>query len=404
MSATSPTSLSSSDVGVNHPIGRQRSRWGQEKATVPVHFTTGLRDAFSVRPSLPLRQPDSSSALGHITAKTQTQLTLALVLMLVVVLLVVYSPLTQSSEMTIIDGAAASVPPSPGSAPSARSSPSPPVVAPPPPLSPPSVPSPASPSSSPSSVRPPLRVVTYGTHAGYKFCWLLFSCAQEGLSLTILGYNQANQKGLGYKLLSTLDYLRTLHDDEVVLFVDAFDVVVSNNVTVLLQRFHSLGSPLVFSAEKGCWPYLDGRADGEELCLRYYPDAPPGTPYRFVNTGSWMGYVWAARRLLQAIVVYHLQHAQQQANAGQGSDWAASVGQMNNQELVTDYFVCDYLQRLYAEGGEERVLQRTGSVFGDVSASAAVGRIAGCQMTVDGCGEVQRVIGLLRVDVPIAAQ
>ena len=232
-------------------------------------------------------------------------------------------------------------------------------------------------SSSPSS--PPLRVVTYGSHAGYKFCWLLFSAVQEQLDLTVLGFNQAGQgRGLGYKLLTTLDYLRTLAEDEVVLFVDAFDVIVSNNASVLLTHFHRLQSPLVFSAEKGCWPYLDGRAQGEELCLWYYPDKPSSTIYRFVNTGSWMGYVWAVRRLLEDIVAFHTRNAAEQSEMG---GERAAVGQLNDQELVTDYFVCDFLQTLYAKGGERAVLDRVGRVFHDTTAAAAVARIAGCELT-----------------------
>ena len=225
---------------------------------------------------------------------------------------------------------------------------------------------------------PPLRVVTYGSHAGYKFCWLLFSCAQEGLDLTVLGFNKAGQKGLGYKLLTTLDYLKTLEDDEVVLFVDAFDVIVSNNASVFLHNFQRLQSPLVFSAEKGCWPYLDGRKGGEGLCLYYYPDKPSTTIYRFVNTGSWMGYAWAARRLLGDIVQFHTRN---QATEGAGGGERAAVGQLNDQELVTDFFVCDFLQTLYAQGGDAAVVDRVGRVFHDKTAKEAVGRIAGCELT-----------------------
>ena len=242
-------------------------------------------------------------------------------------------------------------------------------------------PSPLTPRSfhSPSRSSPPLRMVTYGSHAGYKFCWLVFSAVQEQLDLIILGFNQAGQgKGLGYKLLTTLDYLRALQDEEVVLFVDAFDVIVSNNASVLLSNFHRLQSPLVFSAEKGCWPYLDGRPQGEGLCLWYYPNQPPSSVYRFVNTGSWMGYAWAARRLLEDIVAFHTRHAAEQSAKG---GERAAVGQLNYQELVTDFFVCDYLQTLFAEGGERAIVERVGRVFEDSTAAAAVARIPGCELT-----------------------
>ena len=48
-------------------------------------------------------------------------------------------------------------------------------------------------------------------------------------------------------------------------------------------------------AEKGCWPDWD-MAFGRDFCLRRYPQSP--TPYRFVNSGVWMGYADAAYALL----------------------------------------------------------------------------------------------------------
>ncbi len=47
-------------------------------------------------------------------------------------------------------------------------------------------------------------------------------------------------------------------DTTPVLFVDAFDVLFAQPASVLLREFHALRQGLVFSAEKGCWPYLDG--------------------------------------------------------------------------------------------------------------------------------------------------
>ena len=235
-----------------------------------------------------------------------------------------------------------------------------------------------SPSPSPvsTSTSPLLRVVTYGTHAGYKFCWLVLSAAQERLPLVVLGFGVTHQRGgLGYKLTDTLQYLHTLHDDELVMFVDAFDVVLTNNASQLIRSFLALNATLVFSAEKGCWSYLNGRAHGAGLCLSYYPDKPEDALYRFVNTGSWMGYVWAARRLLNDIVSFHL------ARTAASAAGEAHIGSLNDQELVTDYFVCDYLQSLYRRGGEAAVVDRVGAVFGDVSAERAAARINACRLT-----------------------
>ena len=45
---------------------------------------------------------------------------------------------------------------------------------------------------------------------------------------------------------------------------------------------------VLFMAEKGCWPDWD-MAFGRRFCLQRYPPAPGGLPYRFLNSGVWMG-------------------------------------------------------------------------------------------------------------------
>ena len=61
-------------------------------------------------------------------------------------------------------------------------------------------------------------------------------------------------------------------DDTPVLFVDAFDVLFAQPASVLLREFVAMKQGLVFSAEKGCWPYLDGN---KQFCLLFCYDLFP---------------------------------------------------------------------------------------------------------------------------------
>ena len=61
--------------------------------------------------------------------------------------------------------------------------------------------------------------------------------------------------------------------------------------------------------------------------------------HRFVNTGSWIGYVGAAKKLMKAIM--------------ESRDSADDIGRMNDQGLVTDFLVCDYLNGIYARSETE---------------------------------------------------
>ena len=84
-------------------------------------------------------------------------------------------------------------------------------------------------------------------------------------------------------------------------------------------------APLLFQAEKGCWPYLgEGLEMGTYKCLNMYPPAP--TVYRFVNSGQWMGFVRPAYHFLSEML------------AGKSS---AETGKMNDQgAFVVPMCVC----------------------------------------------------------------
>jgi hypothetical protein len=73
-------------------------------------------------------------------------------------------------------------------------------------------------------------------------------------------------------------YLKTLPSDELLLFTDAYDTVMLAGEDEIIGKFRSLGSPIVFSAEKTCHP--PGNADR-------FP--PSSTSLRFLNSGGYMG-------------------------------------------------------------------------------------------------------------------
>ena len=89
-----------------------------------------------------------------------------------------------------------------------------------------------------------------------------------------------------------------LEDDTLILFVDAYDVLLLPPAkTELLARFASLNSPLVVSAENTCWP--------DVAVSLVWPPRPSSSSssgtgdislYQFANTGGYMGYAWALRR------------------------------------------------------------------------------------------------------------
>jgi len=78
------------------------------------------------------------------------------------------------------------------------------------------------------------------------------------------------------------EYLATLQDDDVVLFMDGYDTFFADDPKVVLERYLQFGADIVFGAESEHWPLVD-----DEFMRNKWPDT--GTPYRYLNSGLYIG-------------------------------------------------------------------------------------------------------------------
>lgn len=106
------------------------------------------------------------------------------------------------------------------------------------------------------------------------------SCLKHYVSLEVLGLGEP-YPGNGCRLVKMIEYLKTLKDDDIVMFVDAFDVLIVADKEVILDKFLKMNTPFVISAEKNCSPR---RNDKDQ-----FPPSP--TQFRWINAGSYIGYV-----------------------------------------------------------------------------------------------------------------
>lgn len=83
-----------------------------------------------------------------------------------------------------------------------------------------------------------MRLVTVATHSMGYFPYLLKSCERYGATLEVLGWGQKWQ-GYNWKYLLMRDYLASRDDDEVVCFVDGFDVILLRPLHELEAHFAS---------------------------------------------------------------------------------------------------------------------------------------------------------------------
>lgn len=149
-----------------------------------------------------------------------------------------------------------------------------------------------------------LRVLTYATQPTAMLCDSLLVALHARVPLTLLGFGEL-YAGNFQKLRSARAHVRRLPAEALVLFADAYDVLYAGGAEGILERWRRLNvshERILFQGERGCWPDWDMGPHGRRFCEQQYPASP--TPYRYVNSGVWMGHAAVAARLLTELVAY----------------------------------------------------------------------------------------------------
>lgn len=81
-----------------------------------------------------------------------------------------------------------------------------------------------------------MKLVTVATHSEGYFPWLLKSCERHGVHLDVLGWGE-QWKGFAWRLTLMMKYLQKQNPNEVVCFVDGFDVILLKPLDELESRF-----------------------------------------------------------------------------------------------------------------------------------------------------------------------
>lgn len=117
-----------------------------------------------------------------------------------------------------------------------------------------------------------MKLVTVATHSDGYFPWLIQSCERHNAELEILGWGQ-KWEGFSWRLTLMIDYLKSLDKNEIVCFIDAYDVILLKPLSKIEERFikihqetkckmvvayeyhgsfiHKLGAHLTFGSCKG---------------------------------------------------------------------------------------------------------------------------------------------------------
>ncbi len=139
-----------------------------------------------------------------------------------------------------------------------------------------------------------LHVCTVASYDDPGLVRLQRCCEGLGLDLVVLGYGKPYPRH-GIKLHYVREHLNTLPNDDILLFVDAFDVIILDDAQTILEKFFSKKAPFVISTEINCGP------NPPAYVRENYPSA--ATKFRFINSGGYIGYVKFMKKLFDSFAL-----------------------------------------------------------------------------------------------------
>ena len=136
---------------------------------------------------------------------------------------------------------------------------------------------------------------------------LLASAPLAGIDIVVLGEGVAMPwpTGLRTKIVLVQQFVETtqLGDDDLIVFVDAWDtMVLADSPESLIENFRkaeeATSRPIIFAPEEFCWPQDEESKD--TLCAYFDSVAPPQHKRRYLNSGLYAGRHRAFKELFAA--------------------------------------------------------------------------------------------------------
>jgi hypothetical protein len=138
-------------------------------------------------------------------------------------------------------------------------------------------------------------VFTVATYWHPNLDKLLESCKLHDIDLKIVALGRPYY-GNATKLTYFKEYIDTLSDHDIVMYVDAFDVLILADKKDILKKFFKMKTPFLMSAETNCGPFAHLSSQ--------YPPSP--TKFKYINTGSFIGYAKNIKKWLNDLPPFDL--------------------------------------------------------------------------------------------------
>jgi hypothetical protein len=139
-----------------------------------------------------------------------------------------------------------------------------------------------------------MKLVTTATHSDGYMPYLKKSCERFGDELIVLGWGQ-KWTGYSFKIQLMNTFLKDLSDDEVVCFIDSFDVIMLRSLKELEESFR------VFSKHTGV-RLVVGFDRAQSTIIHIGAAIQFGTIHGYhVNSGTYMGYVKELKHMINNV-------------------------------------------------------------------------------------------------------
>jgi len=143
---------------------------------------------------------------------------------------------------------------------------------------------------------PNINIVTYATHNQGYFDALKKSCKDNGNNLVVVGWNK-KWKGFTDKFDGMMKYLEDQNDNDISIFVDAFDVINLENAETIYKKFKKFDKPIVFANDN----------HSSNILIHIISNITFPEHGKFIiNSGTYIGYNWALKQLFTIIKEYSL--------------------------------------------------------------------------------------------------
>jgi hypothetical protein len=132
-----------------------------------------------------------------------------------------------------------------------------------------------------------IHIISYCTNED-RAEMLKTTAAMFDVNLQLIVQDQSEYIGFESKIFTMKTAIEVIPDNDIVCFIDAYDVLVNGTVEEVMHKFMQFNSDIVIGAEMNSYP------EGYDNA---YPYTGSKTNYKYVNSGGYIGYKHALAKL-----------------------------------------------------------------------------------------------------------